>query len=462
MRKGSPIVVADDSLVDSGFGKGYDFPPHPVERAAVQAREATKRVGKGVLRAIMGVVGGMAALPQLTAARPKLSPATLHPRRIAIIRTDLLGDVVMMLPMIHALRLAYPHAEIDLVVTPANVAMLLDQPGIDHVRVCDPERWMGSIAAPESRAKLRASIRELRAAHYDLAISVCGEWASIVARLSGARRRVGFAGEAYPGFLTDAVPGRRFTLGLHEVEHCLALAERAGATIPAPGSPDRLPRLHVDPLAQTRMRALLAEYGVVPERPIVALHAGSGNGQAKRWPLPYWARLADGLVAEDDVAVVLIGAPNDAPLAQGVLGRMHHPAGAIDLTGQTSLPELAALLAHCAVVVSGDSGPMHVAEAVGARLVVLHGPTNPKESGPYDPAATVIKQHLACQPCYDSRATAECRFGNPLCMKGIMPAEVLAATRAHLQAACDTMVQEEHEGRDTKVNEVSEVTRREG
>jgi lipopolysaccharide heptosyltransferase II len=434
-------LVVSDSATTSGFGKGYDYPPSAVERAAVRAREGVKRVGKGFLRAILGVVGGIAALPQLGARRPKLTPATFHPRRIAIIRIDLLGDVVMMLPMIHALRLAYPHAEIDLVVTPANVAMLLDQPGIDHVRVCDPEHWAGSITTPESRAKWRASFQELRAAQYDLAISVCGEWASVVARLSGARRRVGFAGEAYPGFLTDAVPGRRFTLGMHEVEHCLALAERAGATIAPPGSPDLVPRLHVDPLAQVRMRKLLAEHGITASRPIVALHAGSGNGQAKRWPLPFWARLADGLLAEDDAAVVLIGSPGDASLAQGVIQRMRHPTGAIDLTGQTTLPELAALLAECAVVVSGDSGPMHVAEAVGVRLVVLHGPTNPAESGPCDPTATIIQQHLPCQPCYDSRATAECRFGNPLCMKGILPAEVLAATRAHLRAACGTMVQ---------------------
>jgi lipopolysaccharide heptosyltransferase II len=448
---------------ESGFGKGYDFPPSAVERAAVRAREGVKRIGKAILRAIMGLVGGIAALPHLLAYRPKLSPVTFHPRRIAIIRIDLLGDVVMMLPMIHALRRAYPGSEIDLVVTPANVALLLDQPGIDHIRVCDPERWMGSITTRESRTKIRASLRELRAAHYDLAISVCGEWASVVARLCGARRRVGFAGEAYPGFLTDAVPGRRFTLGLHEVEHCLKLAERAGATIASSSSPERLPRLHVDPLAQVRVRALLSKHGIPRERPIVALHAGSGNGQAKRWPMPYWARLADGVLAEDDATVVLIGAPNDTPLAQGVIQRMRHPAGAIDLTGQTTLPELAALLAACAVVVSGDSGPMHVAEAVGARLVVLHGPTNPKESGPYnlDPTCTtIIKRDLPCQPCYDSRATAECRFGNPLCMKGITPAEVLTATRAHLRAACGTMVQGNYEERDTKVNEAGEVTRR--
>jgi lipopolysaccharide heptosyltransferase II len=435
-NRATMTISSGDLASGSGFGKGYDYPPGAGERWWARERERVKRAAKGVLRATLGAVGAVDALLHPRLRRPALTPATFHPRRILVIRTDLLGDVVMTLPAIRALRQAYPAARIDLAVLPANVALLRDQPEVDRVIACDPEGWLGSVFDAGKRAKLRAARRDLRAQRYDLAVSVCGEWASIVARLSGARRRVGFAGEAYPHFLTDPAPGRRFTLGMHEVDYGLALAARAGAGIPAVEEA-RLPRLYVPEAAREHIRVLLAGHGVAPDRPLVALHAGSGNGQAKRWPLPYWARLANLLLNQTDVTVVLIGAPGDAPLARAVLRRMRSPARVVDLTGQTTLPELAALLQACAVVVTGDSGPLHVAEAVGTPVVALHGPTNPAESGPVTPASIILRRAIWCAPCYDSRATAECRFGNPLCMKGIAPAEVYAATRALLHPACD-------------------------
>jgi len=89
-------------------------------------------------------------------------------------------------------------------------------------------------------------------------------------------------------------------------------------------------------------------------------------------------------------------------------------------------------LAASDVVVSGDSGPMHIACAVGAAVVVLHGPTDPGQSGPIDPEAIILRREIWCSPCYDPSATAECRFGNPVCMKGITPAMALAAVRRQL------------------------------
>ena len=434
--------MVDDIANGSGFGKGYDYAPGPLERLGKRVGAMAKRVGQRVLCMLLGTVGLFDAGLHRLWPHPRLNPQTFHPRRILVIRTDLLGDVVMTLPTIAALRRTYPAAQLDLVVLPANAALLRDQPGIDHLITCDPNAWIGDCLTREGRAKVGATLRQLRATRYDLAVSVCGDWASIVARLSGARRRVGFAGEAYAHFLTDAVPGRRFTLGMHEIDYGLRLAERAGAMPLAEDDPLRLPQLQVSEAARDRVQALLMAAGVRPGQPVVALHAGSGNGAAKRWPLPYWARLADQLCDADDTAVILIGAPGDKPLAQGVQRRMRQPARALDLTGQTTLPELAALLQACAVIVTGDSGPLHVAEAVGARVVALHGPTNPAESGPCNPTISiVVRRDIWCSPCYDSRATAECRFSNPLCMKGIGPAEVLAATRTQLHSACD-MVQE--------------------
>jgi ADP-heptose:LPS heptosyltransferase len=129
--------------------------------------------------------------------------------------------------------------------------------------------------------------------------------------------------------------------------------------------------------------------------------------------------------------VVLTGAPNEAPLAQVI--EQSTSAQLLNLVGATTLPELVALLTECDILVTGDSGPMHIACAVATPVVVLHGPTDPDLSGPTAPDAIVLRRRLWCSPCYDASATAECRFGNPVCMKGIAPRTVFAAVERQLR-----------------------------
>jgi lipopolysaccharide heptosyltransferase II len=164
--------------------------------------------------------------------------------------------------------------------------------------------------------------------------------------------------------------------------------------------------------------------------PLIALHAGARNGQAKRWPARHWAALARRLADELGAVVILTGAPNEAPLAGDVERLAGRPL--LNLCGQTSLPELKGLLAECDLVISGDSGPMHIACALGRPVIALHGPTDPAISGPTTPDAIVMRLDLWCSPCYDASATAECRFGNPACMKSLTPAAVYVVARERL------------------------------
>ena len=173
-------------------------------------------------------------------------------------------------------------------------------------------------------------------------------------------------------------------------------------------------------------RAKLGRHG-----PIIAMHAGARNGQAKRWPIKHFAVLADHLAEDMDALVVVTGAPNEAPLAHDIALYARHPL--LNVSGQTSLPQLVALLAESDVLVTGDSGPMHIACAVETPVVVMHGPTDPALSGPTAPDAIVLRHTLWCSPCYDASATAECRFGNPICMKAIAPRTVFAAVRRQLR-----------------------------
>jgi len=378
----------------------------------------------------LGVMGLLSRLGHIGRAMPKLSPATFAPKRILVIRTDLMGDVILSLPAVHALQRAYPAARIDMLVLPANVDVIKQDPAITGIITYDPNIWRRPHAFLTS-ASYRAFlglIGGLRAAQYDLCLSLAGDWASVFAFLSKARRRVGYRDEAYPFFMTDPVPGRRYRLHQHEVEYVAGLARAAGGILE---DDQRSPRLAVSEQARAEVKTLLEANGVAEGDLLIAAHAGATNGVAKRWPIPHWAVLADQLITELGAKVVLTGAASDAEITEAVAAHMRQKA--LDFAGKTTIPQLAALLERCNLVISGDSGPLHMAGAVGTPVIAIHGPTDPALSGPVGKNATVLRLGIWCSPCYDASFWAVCRFYNPVCMKAIPPAQVLAAARDCLE-----------------------------
>lgn len=356
-----------------------------------------------------------------------LYPGDPAVRRILVVRVDLLGDTVLTTPAITALRRGYPKAQIDVLVQQSTAEVLAGESAIARVIPFNPQilRQKGGW-----RTGLRL-LRRLRKAHYDLAISVSGDLGSILTRLSGARRTIGYVGEAYPFMLTDPIPGKRYAVSQHETRYVLTLAEAAGGVVEAG---DARPRLHVRKREAQEMSTMLnlARARLGRHGPVIAMHAGARNGQAKRWPTRHFAALADQLTEELDALVVVTGAPNEAPLAHSIADQALYPL--LNVSGQTTLQQLIALLAVSDVLVTGDSGPMHIACAVDTPVVVMHGPTDPALSGPSAPDAIVLRHSLWCSPCYDASATAECRFGNPVCMKAIAPRAVFAAVHRQLRA----------------------------
>ena len=421
-------AAAAQTTSDDAVERAYDTRLPFDARLADALKGRLKRRAQRILRlALAGVGLATARTPTETGTR-----IDQDVRRILIVRVDLLGDVVLSLPAVRALKRAYPEAQIDMLVLHSTADILRAEPEIARVLVFDPGVWRRPVGLLKSTTwrDARALLRELRSAHYDLALSVSGDIASILTRVSGARRRFGYASEAYSHFLTDALPGGRYQTHQHEVQYVLDLARAAGGVILPE---DELLKLHVLPDAARTMSEILhrqrAEAG--PRRPIVAIHAGARNGQAKRWPPGHIATLADRLVSELDALVVLTGAPSEEPLARAILRRTCHPV--LNLTGRTTIPELVALLAASDLLITGDSGPMHIACAVRTPIIALHGPTDPAISGPTAPDAIVLHHSLWCAPCYDASATAECRFNNPVCMKLIAPSVVLAAALRQLR-----------------------------
>jgi lipopolysaccharide heptosyltransferase II len=425
MQRVASEMTDDDRLIAT-----YDRRPAFDARLGTAAKHGTKRRAQRGLRLVLGVLGW---LTRDRAVHPPLRPGDPGVRRILVVRVDLLGDVVLSLPAVRALRRAYPDAETDVLVLRSTAPILAgERDDVARVIEYDPHVWRrpsGMLNPGTWRAAL-ALLSSLRAARYDLAVSISGDIGSILTRLSGARRRVGYAAEAYPYFLTDALPGGRYRTHQHEVRYVLALAEKAGGIV-KPGD-ERL-CLHVTEQAREAACRLVknARAAIGARGPVVAMHVGARNGRAKRWPAAHFAHLADRLAADLDALVLLTGAPNEAPLARAILRDTQRPA--VNLVGRTSIPELVALLAASDLLITGDSGPMHIACAVRTPVVALHGPTDPDLSGPTDPDAVVLRRQLWCAPCYDASATAECRFGNPVCMKELRPGLVLAAARRQLR-----------------------------
>lgn len=417
--------TAPQAPLDEPVEHAYDHRPTFDSRLARLVKSLAKRRAQRAIRALLGALGE---------ATSTTRPAHLRVRRILIVRVDLLGDVVLSLPAVRALKRAYPDARVDFLALRNTAPVLQDDPDVDDVVVFDPHAWRrpSNLLRRETWVEALRMFRRLRGARYDLAVSVSGDIGSILTRLSGARRRVGYAEEAYHGLMTDTVPGGRYREHKHEVRYVQALAEAAGGIV-APG--DELLQLHVNSDAEIAMSVLIrsAREELGPRGPLVAIHAGARNGQAKRWPPAHIATLADRLVRELDALVVLTGAPNESPLARAVLRRAQMPL--LNLVGATSIPELVAVLAASDVLVTGDSGPMHIACAVRTPVVALHGPTDPGISGPTAPDAIIVRQTLWCSPCYDASETAECPFGNPVCMKSIPPDVVYRAVKRQLRRA---------------------------
>ncbi|HKF39099.1 MAG TPA: lipopolysaccharide heptosyltransferase II [Ktedonobacteraceae bacterium] len=410
---------------------GYPFLPGPRGRLRKQAIKSSKSILGKCIYLVMSLLGVVLWLGRLGRKQPPLTQLSTHPRRILVIRLDLIGDLVLSMTVVRTLKCTYPGAEIDLLALPASSKVVHNDPDLAEIITYDPNVWRRpkALIQPKNWRDAYSLLRRLRACHYDIAVSVFGNWAGLLAVLSGAKRRVGFGRESYPGFMTDSVPGRHWSPGnrKHEVDYCLELAQAAGATItPA----DRVPRLYVDPQASQQLDQLLLKEGLQPGKPLIACHVSSNNGQSKRWPIPHWATLIDKLVREQDAQVVLTGASGDLPLIESVTRRTQEHA--INLAGKTSLPQLVALLQRADLLISGDSGPMHIAAAAGTPLIAIHGPTDPAQSGPVSPTATILRSAIWCSPCYNAKDTADCRFYTTQCMKNILPAQVFEIVQEKL------------------------------
>lgn len=238
--------------------------------------------------------------------------------------------------------------------------------------------------------------------------------AALIPFFAGVPVRRGLRGEHRYGLINDMVPIREKEG--RTVDDFVALS---GDTTPL--RPDERPRLNSNQSASATLRARLA---IPDDRPLVALCPGAEYGPAKRWPAAHFSALARELNAAG-CTIVLVGSPKDSEIARAIAGR---GTAVIDATGRTTLVEAIDLLAAAAVVVTNDSGLMHVAAALDRPLVALYGSSSPQRTPPLTGRAVVveIEAELACRPCFDRT----CRFGHLRCLSEITPERVAAIVLA--------------------------------
>ncbi len=321
------------------------------------------------------------------------------PQRILVIRLDRIGDVVLSTPVVRQLRQAFPTAFLAMMVRPECRELVEGHPDLDAVLLYDRDGREHSVAATIGFA------RRLRADRFDAALilhpSNRSHW---IPWLAGIPMRVGYARKT-AWLLTHRVPHRKQEGDRHEAEYSLELLRVLGIE-PAPPAPV----IALSSAAQVRAEQHLAQAGAGASRQIVALHP-SASCRSKRWAPERFAVVADRLASEQGVQVVLVAGPADVEHADAVRRAMR--TAPLNLAGRLSVGELAWVLKRAAVLLSNDSGPVHIAAAVGTPVVAIFGRNerglSPRRWGPVGQGHVVLHKEVGCKICLAHRCVIQFR-----------------------------------------------------
>ena len=332
------------------------------------------------------------------------------------------GDAVMTVPALRELRRVLPRARVTLATRPWAEGIFEGANFVDDFLVTGG-------TSGGARAVLREA-REWRARRFDLALLFPNAFApALAAALARVPARLGYATQGRGALLTHGVEVPEWRGRRHEVFYYLNLVaelERAlrGSSDIEAREPDT--RIPVSEARSLEALGILRENGARPLRPLVAVCPGSTNSRAKRWPAERFAVVADMLAERAGAEVVLIGAAEEADISAEVARRMR--TRPVVLTGKTDLSQTAAVLKTADLLVTNDTGPAHVAAAVGCPVVVIFGPTNPLTTRPFAESAEVVREPPACAPCM----LRDCPIDHR-CMTAITADDVFARASAALE-----------------------------
>jgi lipopolysaccharide heptosyltransferase II len=346
------------------------------------------------------------------------------PKRILFVKFWGMGSIVLAAPAVRAARAAFPHACVDILTLEANRAVCDQLALFERVHTV---RIDGAGRFARDAARVLAALRRRR---YDTVVDLelFAYVSAVFGVLSGAPRRVGFDKGA-AGLFTETVA---FDPSRHVVESFRALAGQlvggavCGFELAIPRSSD----------AAAALDERLAAAGVGPDDLVVAMNVNASPlAFERRWERARFAALASRLSARFGAHIALTGTREERPYVAGLLDELPGPAAVVNLAGELSFAELVALVDRAGLVVTNDSGPLHVASALDVPTVALFGPETPTRYGPLASQKLVFYAGLACSPCMsvENRKTVDCRY-NALCMRSLPGDDVWARVEPFVAA----------------------------
>jgi heptosyltransferase-2 len=336
-------------------------------------------------------------------------------KRVVVRGTNWVGDAVMTVPALRALRQLLPDAHITLATRTWARGLFAGADFVDDLLIYERP-------ARDLRAVVRQAV-EWRRRQFDLAVLFQNAFeAAFIAASARVPVRVGYATDNRRLLLTHALPLPGWRSERHEVFYYLNIVNELerllyGTTEVARQTPAYALGVSLERKAQAR--ALLCEHGANPAHTLIALCPGSTNSRAKRWPAERFAALADKFIEEAGADVVLVGAADEAEVSLEVRAKMRHQP--IMLTGRTDLAQAVAVLSLADALITNDTGPAHIAAALDRPTIVIFGPTDPRTTRPFSRTAEVIRRPPDCAPCM----LRDCPIDHR-CMTAITPEEVFA------------------------------------
>lgn len=311
-------------------------------------------------------------------------------KRVVVRGTNWVGDSVMTVPALRALRRVLPDANITLAIRPGARGIFSEADFIDDVLVYDRKGPLSVIP----------QIREWKRRKFDLAVLFQNAFeAALIPFLAGVPLRLGYATESRQALLSHPLALPDWRSSRHEVFYYLYVVTALeqilfGTSSICEADPDASIRISEN--RRVEATDLLYAHGVREGELVVALCPGSINSRAKRWPAEAYAALADRLI-DSNRQVLLIGSKDEADVSQDVMSRMRNRP--VVLTGKTSLDQITAVLSAVDLIVTNDTGPAHIGAALGRPTIVIFGPTNPLTTRPFSPVAEILGHPPDCAPC---------------------------------------------------------------
>ena len=334
--------------------------------------------------------------------------------RIVVRGANWVGDAVMTIPALREIRRLFPAAHITLATRSWAKGLFAGAEFVDALQVHDGSGLRSVVQ----------QVREWRKGNFDLAVLFPNSLeTALVASLARVPMRIGYATEGRQPLLTHPLEVPEWRSSRHEVFYYFQIVaelewrlkhEQTFLNTQPDGS------LDISSGRKAAARDFLLAHGVrsiTDGRSLVALCPGSINSRAKRWPAERYAEVADRLIEEAQTEIILIGSPAETEVSQEVSAKMRNQP--VILTGRTDLAELVAILSQVALLITNDTGPAHIASALGRPTLVIFGPTNPLTTRPFSPYGQIMREPPDCAPCM----LRDCPIDHR-CMTAITPDDV--------------------------------------